>query len=125
MSQIDEQSRSMSAILDRVTLLAKKVGVEIADEEYDPGPDEAELAAQRGCCPVCGSCEPCDCHKSKCCPICGSCEPCKCKVECDPCDFCPPCPICGCCRPCKCRPTRGISFADVMQAMDDMNKATQ
>lgn len=89
MSQIDYESNELSATLD----------------ECDPGPDEAELAAARACCPICGSCDHCDCSP-----------------PCPPKDH---CPICGKCPPCDCCPARGISFADVMQAINDINKASR
>ena len=104
MSQIDDQS--ISTILDKVTQLAKKVGV---NPDTDLSDWEAEMAAARSnTCPSCGSCDSgcgCDCD----------CEPCDCQSAC--------CPVCGSCEPCECRrPTRGISMSHIMQAIDDINR---
>lgn len=103
MSQIDhdDQSSALSNILEKVEQLARKVALNHVDHQADLPSAEQELAATRSdCCPICGSCEPCDC--------------CPCPPE-----ECCPCPPQVCC------PTRGISLADVMQAIADINKTSR
>lgn len=56
--------------------------------------------ARSNSCSVCGSCEPCDCEPENCCLNCGSCQP------------------------CSCSPTRGVSMADIMNAINDLHNVT-
>ena len=57
------------------------------------------------------------------CSVCGSCEPCGCDIcDCEP-ENC--CPNCGSCQPCSCSPTRGVSMADIMKAVNDLHSLTK
>lgn len=97
MSQMDEQSQSLAAILEKINQLAEKVGCTSNDDYTIPMDGAATRSQGSACCPICNSCEPCDCN---------------------PCD----CEPCG--NPCSCQSTRGVAMADVARAIETLTKAT-